>query len=273
MTNLFFATLGQRPEAITSAYDRLCERYTFERLIVLTTDRRASGIASAAAVLEGVCRRDYPTLPVTWHELRYENGAPLMDILDAASAMAYFRGVYSILAEYKRDHYTLHFLISGGRKAMSLYASFAAGLVFGGQVRLWAVLSSDEMVKRGGFHSPPGMRDQVQVVELPLLPARILPGSLNADGLNMESLTQQRAKAQENFLHLLTPSERETAQLLAQHRYASNQQLAEMRHVSRRTVESQLLTIYPKLASYVDFGDQIQDKRQALIDFLREGLS
>jgi hypothetical protein len=30
--------------------------------------------------------------------------------------------------------------------------------------------------------------------------------------------------------------------------------------------------MYTKLASFVDFGDQIQNKRQALIDFLREGL-
>lgn len=272
MSNLFFATLGQRPEAITTAYDRLCERYIFDQMIVLTTDRRESGIADAAATLDQVCQRDYPKLRFRWHDLTDQAGAPLIDILDSGSAMNYYRAVYSALATWKQDRFTIHFLISGGRKAMSVYATLAAALVFGAEDRLWTVLSSDAVLKLGGFHPPPGLRDQIQVVELPLLPARVIPGSLDVAALEMTTLTQQREQTREHFLALLTKNERVVAELLNQQRYASNQQLGAMLHKSHRTVETQLQAIYTKLASYVDFGDQIQDKRQALIAFLREDL-
>ncbi|MBN8638409.1 MAG: hypothetical protein J0M07_24060 [Anaerolineae bacterium] len=272
MPNLFFATLGQRPEAITIAYDRLCERYTFEQMIILATDRRESGIADAAAALERVCRRDYPDLPLLWRDLTFDDDLPLLDIHDASSALAYYRAVYGALAEWKQERYTLHMLISGGRKAMSVYATLAAGLVFGTSDHLWTVLSAPPVLKPGMFHIPAHMRDQVQVVELPLLTARVIPGSVPAAQLDFDLVMRQRTQARDKFLTLLTDSERAIAQILAQDRYVLNQQVADTLHVSRRTVESHLLNMYTKLASFVDFGDQIQNKRQALIDFLREGL-
>lgn len=272
MPNLFFATLGQRPEAITIAYDRLCERYIYDRIIILTTDRRESGIADAATTLERICRRDYPNVSLMWRDLTYGDDASLMDIFDASSAMAYYRAVYAALAEMKQERYTLHMLISGGRKAMSVYATLAAGLVFGTGDYLWTVLSAPSILKQGVFHIPAQHRDQVQVVELPLLPARIIPGTMPATNLNLDLIVRQRAQTRDNFLTLLTESERNIAEILTQDRYVTNKRIADALHVSRRTVETHLLHIYSKLASFVDFGDQIQNKRQALIDFLREGL-
>jgi DNA-binding CsgD family transcriptional regulator len=82
----------------------------------------------------------------------------------------------------------------------------------------------------------------------------------------------QQAQTRDNFLPLLTQRKRTIAEVLAQNRYVSSQRIAEVLNVSRRTIETHLLNIYSKLASFVDFGDQIQNKRQALIDFLRENL-
>ncbi len=270
MPNLFLATLGQRPEAITTAYDRLCERYRFDKIIVLTTDRKASGIADAAAALDQVCRRDYPDVPLIWHTLS-DGDTPLIDITDSETAWAYFRAIFAALTPWKQDRYTLHFLISGGRKAMSLYAALAAALVFGGDDRLWTVLSPPSILERGDFHPLPGLRDQVQVVELPLMPARMIPGSVEADALNLDAVIAERGKVRKDFLALLTKREREVVEALVKHPHTRNERLADMLHKSPRTVESQLASAYSKLASYVDFGDLIADKRQALIDFLRDG--
>jgi CRISPR-associated protein (TIGR02584 family) len=265
MPIIYAATLGQRPEAITVAFDRLCEQYRYEGIAVLHTEPNVSGIAQSYTDLRGVCTHDYPSTTARFHEIAYQDGAPLVDIENQRSAEAYHQSVLRILYEYKRDGYDLHLMIAGGRKAMSIYAMLAASLIFEPpHDKVWTVLSPESMlVQVGQFHIPPGMRQQVQLVELPLRPARIAPGT------DIAALLTRPTSRNEQFIAKLTMAERELVNLLRRHPYASNDQLGQMQNKQGKTIENQLREIYAKMIGFLDFGEMITDKRQALLDILR----
>lgn len=265
MPTLYIATLGQRPEAITVAFDRLNEQYRYEGIAVLHTEPNVSGIAQAYTDLRAVCASDYPKLRRCFHEITYPDNTPLIDIKDQRSAEAYHRGVLQVLYEYKREGWLLHLMLAGGRKAMSIYAMLAASALFETpHDRVWTVLSPESMLaKPGQFHISAGMREQVQLVELPLRPARIAPGTA------VEALLERPISRGEAFLAKLTPAERDVAELLRRNPYATNAELGQIGYKSGRTVENQLASIYDKLIGFLDFGETISDKRQALLDILR----
>lgn len=266
MANIYLATLGQRPEAITVALDLLSERYKFAEAVILHTEPQISGIADAYRDLKSVFSQDYKGLPIVWREIACADGSPLIDIEDQATAAHYYQAVLEVLLGYKRQGYTLHLMIAGGRKAMSIYATLAAAAFFGGQDRVWTVLSPPTMLNVSGqFHTPVGMRQQVQLVQLPLLPARLIGGNLPD---NVSAYLQRRGDLRTDFFSRLTPAEREIAEAFTQHPYHLNEDLAELLGKSKRTIENQFASIYQKLALFLDAWDEIGDKRAALRDLL-----
>jgi len=266
MPIIFAATLGQRPEAITVAFDRLNDRYHYEKLAILHTEPNISGIAQAYCDLQVVCGHDYPTTTARFHELVYEDGAPLIDIDDQRSAEAYHRAVLEVLYDYKQAGFTIHLMVAGGRKAMSIYAMLAASVIFEPPTdKVWTVLSPEAMLDKAGlFHIPPGKRDSVQMVELPLRPARIAPGT------QLEALLSQPVSRSAAFWAKLSSAERELAEQLRQNPYASNEELAKRLNKSPRTVENQRHNmIEGKLVGFFEFGEAMSNKRMALVDLLR----
>lgn len=270
MPLVFLATLGTRPTAITVALDKLRDQYAYDAAGVLYT----SGIEEARAQLAVVLDADYPSLPVRWHELTHDE-RPLPDIEDAAGAAAYWRGVYAVLRDHAIGGDTVHLLIAGGRKAMSVFAAMAASLTFGPHDRLFTVLSPENLAGRTTqFHIPPGLRDQVQVVALPVLPLRLPPGEaarlLPSDP---QSLIDARRSPAAALRAALTPEERRLAELVCEHPYADARTLAFMLVKSPRTVERQLQSIYAKMMGLFDFPAPVQPqhKRKLLVDVLREG--
>lgn len=265
MSYVYLATLGQRPEALTIAYDRLSERYNYEVFAVLHTDPQVSGIAAAYDELSEVLERDYPRLTIRHHEITQINGAPLLDIEGTTDAETYHAGVLDILQMYREQHYHLHLMIAGGRKAMSIYAMLAASLVFEPpDDRVWTVLSPVSLImKPGQYHVPAGMRDQVHVVDLPLITTRAAPGVSPRDVLR--SRRDQRAA----FIAKLSKEERKLAELFCEQPYATNKELAIMLHKSERTIENQFGSIYKAMTGFLDLGERVSNKRQALLDILR----
>lgn len=266
MSTIYIATLGQRPEAITVAFDRLHEHYRYEAIGIIHTDPNLSGVAQAYADVRAILRQDYAHISASFHEITLSDGAPLLDIHDEESAESYYRGVLQILYHYKVADWCIHFMIAGGRKAMSIYAMLAASALFEPpQDRVWTVLSPEVMLEKPGqFHIPPGLRQEVRLVELPIRPARIAPGT------HIDAILEHPISRRQSFLAKLTPAEKELVLLLQRNPYASNKHLAELSHKSDRTIENQLSQIYDKLIGFLDFGEQITNKRQALLDILRE---
>lgn len=269
MTGLaFLATLGQRPEAITVALDALSSRYIYTVGAVLHTDPQLSGIAGALAALKAVLAEDYPALRIDYRVLTEADGRPLLDLTDAVSANAYHAALLDCLYHYRQEGYQLHLLVSGGRKAMSIYAMLAASILFEPpHDQVWTVLSPDALLAQPGvFHIPPGLRQEVQLVSLPIITERLAPG------IDPRTVLERRESHAEQFLSKLTRTEKTLALLLKSHPYASNADLAAMLSKAEKTVENQFGSIYDKLIGYLRFGEQIDvnKRRQALLDVLKD---
>ncbi len=267
---IYAATLGQRPEAITIALDLLRECYAFDRVVILHTEPQLSGIATALEDLRAVLAADYADLPIAYQQLMYPDGGPLLDIANQAAATAYYHAIYAELLAFKQERATVHLMVAGGRKAMSIYAVLAAGLIFDPHDRVWTVLSSKALLERPGtYHVPPHLAEQAQVVQLPVPPARLLHGSVPRQLLeHPEAMLAQRCDRRAAFLNRLSLQEHALAETLMQHPYDSTQRLADRMHKSRRTLDAQFQSIYNKMVSFLDFGDAITNKRQALLDIL-----
>jgi DNA-binding NarL/FixJ family response regulator len=113
------------------------------------------------------------------------------------------------------------------------------------------------------------MREQVQVVDMPLLTARLAPSAQ----VNPQEILERRLHPRDDFLNnKLTPRERELADMLLSHPDVNNRTLADLLHKDIKTVETQLSSIYDKMKIYFDNGERIGNKRLALIQLLtREG--
>ncbi|RMG71804.1 MAG: hypothetical protein D6711_14485 [Chloroflexi bacterium] len=161
----------------------------------------------------------------------------------------------------------IHLLVTGGHKAMSIYAALAAELLFGEHDRLWTIHTPKDLMQLGLFHAPAGTQGRVQIIQLPVRPSRLLPGVL-AGGDTQHLLERSRTSPRQMFLGALTEAEGKVAETLHQHPYASNEELGRILGKSPKTIENQLRMIYGKLFTYFDLNVEDKRKRQALLDVL-----
>ncbi len=264
---VFLATLGQRPEAITMVLDALLPRYHYAEVVILHTDAERSGIAKAYRQLHHALEAGYPDLNVRGVTLCYANGLPLIDITNQQSAEAYYVSLLEVLRQYRVQYIPIHLLVAGGRKAMSIYAAVAAGLLFGEHDRLWTIHTPPELMQEGKFHAPVGMQDRIQVIPLPVTPSRLLPGGMANE--DVQQLVQRsRTSPRQMFLQSLTTEERRLTETLLQYPYAENWKLGEVLGKSPKTIENQFRSVYSKLAACFDLNTESKRKRQALLDVL-----
>jgi CRISPR-associated protein (TIGR02584 family) len=270
MARIFLATLGQRPEAITVALDALSQDYTFDAAAILHTFPKQKIIGEALRNLRHVLASDYPRLRVYWPELRGKNDTPLLDITDNESAWDYYNALLAVLLQYKQQNYDLHLLVAGGRKAMSIYAALAAALVLNNADHLWTVISPDEVLRQPGqFHVKPDLRDQVKMIDLPILPARLVFSDPDKP-MNIETVIQMRRDRCAHFISLLSKAEKALIEVLKRHPYATVAEPGIIMHKSERTIENQLRHIYTIMESYFDFDIRLPQtrKKQVLLDIL-----
>lgn len=265
---IFLATLGQRPEAITMALDALLPHYLYDEVVILHTDRQRSGIKEAFKVLDRELRTfpRYRGIQIRSSELCHEAGSPIIDITDHLNAESYFRSVLSVLKFHREQGIPMHLLVAGGRKAMSVYATLAASVIFGENDCVWTVLSSPQLIEDGFFHVPEGRETEVQVFNLPILPSRFLPGVLQ--GKSLDEVLQIQISPRIRFLQTLTPKERQLADILSEQPRAKNDQLAARLGKKVSTIENQLTSIYSKLHVYYELDEDAYRKRQTLLDVL-----
>lgn len=244
------------------ALDVLQPQFGYTEAVLLVTDPTHSEIAASYAALLPILKRDYPLRVVT-HEITHRDGVPLSDITDQTSAEAYFLGVLAVLKARRQSHEVLHLLVAGGRKAMSIYATLAATLVFGDNDAVYTVLSSPDLLREGLFHAPAGRAHDVQVVRLPVHPSRLLPGTLAE--LDLHDLVKRPKTAREQFLADLTPEEITLTEMLVAHPYATMNELGKLLGKSPSTIDNQLGRMYIKLEAYFKLG---RNKRPVLLDVL-----
>lgn len=259
MSTIYLATLGQRPEAITVALDILLSRQSFERVAILHTEPQYSGIAEAYNALKPIFKRDYPQLMTVFHQLTATNGGPLLDIDSQSSANAYYNGTVSLLRQYIEEGYTLHLMVAGGRKAMTLYASLAASMLFRMQDRLWTLLTPPQLMKRGHFHIPPKYWAEITLVRLPIIQDGVAP---------LDFGDTEHQKLQQQFLNDLSDEERRLVDLLCNDPNLTYAKLAAHLDKKPKTVEHQFSAIYKKLENFVDL--ETTHKKRHLLNFLQD---
>jgi CRISPR-associated protein (TIGR02584 family) len=262
---IFLATLGQRPEAITMALDILDARFHYDKVGILHTDPQRSGIKDALAELTQVLEIDYPQHEIIFHELRQLDNSPLIDITNTLSAEAYYKGMVGLLRGYRMQYQPIHLLVASGRKAMTVYATLAATLLFGEHDRVWTVLAEQDLMQEALFHAPIGEAERVTVLEMPLPISKLIPGEIARQ--SVEQLTQ-RTSPRQQFLEALTPSELSLAEFLTQHPYASHEDLGKLLQKSPKTVENQFGSIYNKLFTSFDLVIDDKYKRLVLLDVM-----
>ncbi|MDZ4763405.1 MAG: CRISPR-associated ring nuclease [Chloroflexota bacterium] len=253
MSDIFIATLGQRPEAITVALDMLMQTVNIMSIVIVHTDPKNSAIAGALQRLKTVLMRDYAELPVEYLEIWTSANQPLIDIIDNETASDYFRGIYRILLDFKRHDATLHVLIAGGRKAMSVYAALAATLIFRAHDRLWHVVSPSNMIaSEGQFHIPPEVRDQVYLVDMPIIPARVAVWDMPPDQMDDPlELVARSHDIRSGFIRLLTDAERDLVLTLEQYPDWSASDIGAHFNIVNSTVNNHLGNIYNKMVGYL----------------------
>lgn len=264
---IFLATLGQRPEAITVALDALLPQYGYEQIVILHTDPAFSGVAQAFRDLMPLLRTDYPECDVRSHEIRATDGSPLIDIVDQRTAEGYFYGLADVIREYRQRYIPVHLLVSGGRKAMSIYATVAATYLFSEQDRVLTVLTEPQWMQAGVFHLPPGQAQSAQVVALPLLPTNVPAGVMTS----LDAVLNRRSP-RGRFLATLSKQETALAEAYKRHPYASNEELGRILKKAERTIENQFRSIYGKMLNHFDMQIEANRKRQVLLDILNNRL-
>jgi CRISPR-associated protein Csx14 len=265
MSTVYLATLGQRPEAITVALDKLMRSYSYNAVAILHTNPQDRSLNEAYQAIQRVMRADYPQLATRYHEITLRDGRPMNDVNTQDSADAYFLGVLDVLKHYREQGYHLHLMISGGRKAMSAYAMIAASYVFrSDNDRVLTVLSGESVMQQQGvFHVLPHQADQVRIVDLPLRYARVAPGA------DVNELLARPRSIKASFLSKLSPAEREVCEAMQAHPHATNAELGGVLGKSGDTVAKQLEKIYNKMEQFFE-TPIAQDKRSVLKELLRE---
>lgn len=272
MAYIFIATLGQRPQAITIALDKRMQTYPYAEICIVYTypQPKPQGIEDALHDLRREIPAAYPGLSYHWCQIDRRDGSPLTDITSPDTGMEYLEGLTQVMLDYRKNEDTVHLLIAGGRKAMSVYATIAATSVLGGEDKVFTVLSPATVTKPDGVFRlqqlPTHAQEQVEIVEFPFkkIKARIedLPD-------NATQLVQERPIS-DKFLTKLTDTERELALLLRDYPRATNKELAAMEYKAVKTIERHLNSIYKKLEGFLEYtvSGAAQKRRATLIDIL-----
>ncbi|MCW1969259.1 MAG: CRISPR-associated ring nuclease [Anaerolineae bacterium] len=263
MDTTLIATLGSEAQVVTLTIDLLRQQQRHvTQVVVLHTAPSSPPIAEAVQRLADELGKA-GALRVAFHELCNENGMPLHDVDSPDAGKAICRAVYSAIREAKLKAAEgvpggVDLCLAGGRKTMSVYAMIAAQLLFEGDDRVWHLFSAGDLLREKRMHWRPG--DEAALVALPLLRyADVAPALFslmdNADPFAALSQAETHmratrvAQAREFWRQCLSPAEKSCAALLLCDGLA-DKQMAERLNKSRKTVETQLKSVYDKAAAF-----------------------
>jgi CRISPR-associated protein Csx14 len=265
---VLLATVGQRPAAITMALDALMRNYAYESVVLLHTDPDTSGIAAALKALmhEMQTHEAYRKLSIIPQPMVSPQGGLIVDTDTTHSAQAYFHALFAQFRHYRREGYSVHVLVSGGRKAMSAYAVIAASYVLSYNDRLWTSVVPPDLIQADLWHAPPDRYQDVRVLSLPFKASQLMPHQI--DDISLKTLVWgEHYDLRDQFMRELTPAERKVTEAIMQYPYHTDAQIAEHLQLAPKTIENHLRHIYQKLESYFE-ENTASNKRFFLRDVL-----
>lgn len=256
---ILIATLGSEPQVVTAGLDLLLARgVAIQRVEVVHTLAPGTPIEDALARLKAA-QVDYTHshIPFVFFCLE-ENGKPFADTESRAAGEAVLRVIYQRVAHAKANGESVHLLIAGGRKTMSIFGMVAAQMLFDEEDGLWHLYSAGDFLTSKRLHPQPG--DEVQLAPIPVVRwGELSPAWLNLRGIAdpwaaLAAIRRLQLERRREDIHgfvmgTLTPAERQVVETLVITGW-SDREIAAHLHLSPRTVEQHLRSAYGKAAAH-----------------------
>lgn len=257
------ATLGTEPQIVTASLDLLNRQQVWPSHVkVIHTSTQLESIRSAIQTLS----QDFNTYPYKKpHTLEMlvvadETGTSFEDVESPPAIQAAFRTIYQAIWRAKRDCQAVHLVISGGRKALALYAMSAAQLLFDQDDKLWILISTGEFLHSRRLH--PEAKDDVHLLSIPVILWSQVSPAFSAlqqisdpnEALNHVRdlhLREKLENARTFVLGSLTPAEQRVVEILVLEG-ASDTTISRRLTISPRTAEQHLRSAYSKAAAHWD---------------------
>ena len=192
---------------------------------------------------------------------------PFEDFCTADDVNRLLNTMYTVVSEYKKNGFTIHLSIAGGRKLMGIMSIVSAQILFGAKDRVWYLITEGwKPGNSGNMHCSENGKHIL--LEVPLLrwdeshllldmaefasPADLLHWQENLS----KNLKMRRKK--EFVERWLSKAERQVVLLACQG--LDNANIAKKLYKQERTVANQLTSVYEKLYEWLDFPDYRIDR-------------
>ncbi len=258
--SVLIATLGSKAQIITLTLDLLKQQGDRPgEVVVVHTWRDRFETAQALALLQADLPLTYPRVVYRSLELCDESG-PLRDVTAPQEVECAFRALYAEVRAAKLAERSVHMMIAGGRRTLTVFGMATAQLLFDENDYLWHLSSQPELEASGRLHAGPD--EWARLIPIPVvLWGRLSPVfeqlSTVADPFEAtEHLRQYRLRekwdaARTFVLGSLSGAEQRVVELLAREGL-TDAEIAARLSISPRTVERHLGEIYLKAAAHWD---------------------
>jgi len=248
------ATLGSKPQLITLAVDCLSQfGENLDEIVVVHTRRDRAETQSALSRLSADISETAPQIKLRFLELS-NNDVALQDVTSPDEVDAAFRALYAEVRETKMQDQTVHLLIAGGRRTLTVFGMAVAQMLFDDSDRLWHITSHPALEESGNLHA--NENEWARLISIPVIAwGRLSPvfdvlrtvedPFIAAQQLSAFRLREQWDLARIFVLTKLSPAELAVVALLVQD--GLNQtEIAERLSLSLRTVEQHVRSAYRK---------------------------
>lgn len=258
-TETLICTLGTEAQVVTMTLHLLRRQgRLIDTVRVIHTDNRVEPSKSAIANLRRGLDAYFPT--VHFESIIFHDGERLLaDTATEQELEVAFKNIYAAVQRAKKAGETVYLCIAGGRKIMGVYGMATAQLLFEPEDQLLYLVSPKYVVDSRRFLPEPD--DDVSLVTVPIMRWSGAPPALTEIGryLNPQEAistinTRKEADFQNRlyrFLHAeLTPAERETVEMAVTHPDWTYKRMSHEMSKSRKTLDSQMQSIYDKARQY-----------------------
>lgn len=259
ITNTLIATLGTKPQVVTTAADLLLrEGCLLTEVVVLHTASPDGALTPALTTLQNefISHPAYQSIALHLKPIPGPMGT-LADVSTQAEAEAAFRAIYRAVLDAKRAGQAVQLSIVGGRKVLAVYGMATAQLLFDDDDGLWYVTVGGKFLAEGRLH--PEADDEAKLVRVPVLRwSAVSPVLTDLSQVDdpFEAASRQRAlklreqleEARAFVLGSLSGAEQPVVELLVREGL-SDIEIGQRLSLSPRTVEHHLREAYRKAAA------------------------
>ena len=272
--SILIAPVATKPQLITLALDCLQSRRSLpDEVIGIHTRGDRPATAAALQTLRADIAQHYPHLK--WHPLELSDGqGPLEDVVSPAEIEIAFAALYAVVRTAKLSERNVHLLIAGGRRTLTVLAMAVAQMLFDVNDRLWHLASHPALEASGRLHAAP--EEWARLIEIPVITWGQLSPAFDAlrdvtdprqaiDRLRQMGLRAHWERARDFVSSRLSPAQQRVVELLVRDGL-SNEGIGARLHLSERTVEQHLRSVFAAAADYWEMESVTRTQLIALLN-------